>query len=445
MSRRALLAVALLVLAGAARSAPDPPAPDPIRDEAKRRSDALVQAGFNMTRGFSLGGPGESVLRMTLHVPPHEGEHVISVWWETPEGEISMKLVSADGAGRASLAGRRADATLSVDLAPGSYTLEIDRSHGRGGAALLGFKGPLVMPCQAKGVRVEEIPADPSKNFSWPYLLALPAQAKGGGPVLVVPNNTGFSSEDIVLLRASAACEVARQAPLASRLGVPLLVPMFPRPTATGEDDNLYLHALSRAALETKVPAFRRVDLQLLAMLDDARARLKARGIETRDRALLWGFSASGSFVARFALLHPSRVLAAASGAPGGWPIAPAAEADGAALPYPVGIADVKSLAGEAVDLKAAKPVAFLFFLGEKDGNDSVPFRDSFSKADETLVFGLFGKTPVSRWKKAEELYRSAGMNARFALYPGVGHEVTKEMDEDVAKFFEGALAAPPN
>ena len=87
---------------------------------------------------------------------------------------------------------------------------------------------------------------------------------------------------------------------------------------------------------------------------------------------------------------------------------------------------------------------AWFFFLGDKDANDAVVYRDSFSKADEELVFRLFGPTPVTRWKKAESLYAKAGLDARFVLYSGAGHEVTREMDADVAKFFEERLAGCP-
>lgn len=436
--------VFFLALPGAGRAAPDTPAapgvhqPDAIRAEAKRRHDALVAQGFNFTNGISLGTSGEGILRVVVLVPPSEGEHHFVFWAATPEGEIAFRFVGADGGLRAAWAGRRGETDFAVSLPPGRYSVEIDRSRAKGGEALLGFKGPIVRRCPADA-RAEEVAADAGKGFAWPYLLRIPKDVRSRA-VLVAPNNTGFTSDDVELLRASASCEVQRQSALADRLGAPLLVPLFPRPPAKGEDDSLYLHALTRAALETKTPAYRRVDLQLVAMLDDARARLRTRGAETRENALLWGFSASGSFVSRFALLHPTRVLAVASGSPGGWPIAPAAESGGATLPYPVGIADVKALTGETVEVAAARSVAFLFFLGEKDANDSVPFRDSFSKSDETLVFRLFGPTPISRWKAAERLYGAAGLNARFALYPGAAHEMTKEMDEDVARFFEGVL-----
>jgi hypothetical protein len=97
---------------------------------------------------------------------------------------------------------------------------------------------------------------------------------------------------------------------------------------------------------------------------------------------------------------------------------------------------------GEPVDARALRSVSWLFLLGDKDANDAVIFRDSFSRPDEQLVFRLFGPTPVVRWKKAESLYAKGGLDARFVLYPGVAHEVTREMDADVAKFFEERLAA---
>ena len=150
------------------------------------------------------------------------------------------------------------------------------------------------------------------------------------------------------MIRAASSCEVRRQAALAERLGTPLLVPLFPRPKAAGEGDNLYLHALTRAALTAEAPALKRVDLQLLAMADDARKLLAAKGVPVDAKLLLRGFSASGSFVNRFAVLHPERVLAVACGSPGGWPLAPAAKAGGETLPYPVGIADVRGADGKA-------------------------------------------------------------------------------------------------
>jgi len=122
-----------------------------------------------------------------------------------------------------------------------------------------------------------------------------------------------------------------------------------------------------------------------------------------------------------------------------GWPIAPVSADDGEKLPYPVGIADEEELTGRPFDLAHVRQVPFFFYLGDQDENDSVTYRDSFSKADEELIFRRFGKTPASRWKDAERLYAKAGLQAHFALYPGAAHSVTPEMAKDIATFFETA------
>jgi dienelactone hydrolase len=440
----ASLALALLTAAGAAAppeatpKAEAAPAESPLRAEARRRNDALVKEGFNTTRG--LGVKGESLsLRTALLVPPHgDEEHVLRLWAEAAKGEVSYRLLGPGGEVLLSLQGRSVESTLVRALPSGTYTLDFSATTPEGGRGVLGVKGPVMGLCKPDPARLAERAAQPAQGFHWPYLLFLP---KGPATsVLVAPNNSGFGSDDLALLRASALCEVDRQAGLAERLGAALLVPLFPRPPVAGEEENLYLHALVRAALTTSQRPLARVDLQLGAMLDDARARLAREGQKVPARALFWGFSASGSFVNRYALLHPERVLAVASGSPGGWPIAPVEEDGGEPLPYPVGVKDLKALTGQPFDLAALRQVSHFFFLGGDDLNDAVPYRDSFSKADEELVFRRFGKTPVGRWGAAERLYREQKLDARFKLYPGVAHQVTPEMEADIEAFFAEAL-----
>ncbi len=172
-------------------------------------------------------------------------------------------------------------------------------------------------------------------------------------------------------------------------------------------------------------------------------ARLASKDVSMDARMMLWGFSASGSFVGRFGFLHPDKVLAVASGSPGGLPILPSAQHEGARLTYPVGIADLKSLTGQAVQLERVKKVPFLIYMGDKDENDSVVHRDSFSAADEKLVTRHFGASPKQRWSKVQALYAGQGLDARFVLYPGVAHSVTPAMHEDIAVFFEQHIAKP--
>ena len=222
---------------------------------------------------------------------------------------------------------------------------------------------------------------------------------------------------------------------LVAGLKVAVLMPIFPRPES---DWKIYTHGLDRDALTTHNPEYRRFDLQLLAMVDDARALL-AREYQLRfeRQVLLNGFSAQAMFANRFTFLHPERVKAAALGAPGGWPIAPVAAYHDKSLRYPIGVADVRQITGKDVNMRELRRVPLLIFMGDRNDNDAVPYGDAYENEDRALIFPLFGLTPIERWEAAKAFYAAAGMNAEFKLYPGVGHTVTTEMREDVRAFLQ--------
>jgi len=102
-----------------------------------------------------------------------------------------------------------------------------------------------------------------------------------------------------------------------------------------------------------------------------------------------------------------------------------------------VGIADLPELTDEALDLETYLAIPHLFMLGSEDKNDSVPYDDGYDDVDEELVMELFGGTPVGRWEVAREIYTAAGANATFTMYDGVGHDFTREMEEDVVRFLQ--------
>lgn len=408
---------------------------DPLRLEARKRHQGMGQEGYNLTYGFSWG-PKEASKTITfeLLIRNTSEDHLIKFWLATQSGEAEARLIDRESKSIFSWSGSKGEVTLSRKIPAGKYIFEIDPSRSQGGVAEFGVKGALIVGCALDPVRAMECPPFPSKGFHSPYILLMPKVTRHP-VVLVVPNNTGYATTDPEVIRASATCELQRRSSLAESLGCPLLIPLFPRP-GKGEE-NLYLHALSREALLNATNEWKRVDLQLLAMIKDAQTRLQAGGMTISEKVLLFGFSASGSFVSRFAMLHPEGVLAVACVSPGGWPIAPLAEFDGEKLSYPVGIADLEQLSGSKVDWKAIKAVPWFFALGDRDTNDSVPSRDSFSKEDEKIIFHQFGATLIPRWKMAEALYSSQRLEARFKLYPGVAHIVSPEMESDIALFFE--------
>ncbi|MEM7480806.1 MAG: hypothetical protein AAF481_06505 [Acidobacteriota bacterium] len=303
----------------------------------------------------------------------------------------------------------------------------------------------LAVPCAVMGpyvLRVQRFEAEPELGYHAPFFVyASPGSrraAEAGEPVtmLVQPNNSGIPSDDAEVHSKDAWWTAFGRHGLADELEVVLLVPAFVRPW---EDWQIYTHALDRDVLTTERRDLARVDLQLLAMVEQARKSLAAEGIRVEERFLLQGYSASGMFANRFAVLHPRRVKAVAAGSPGGWPIAPLARWQDESLPYPIGIADLEELTGAPFDTEAYAEVPQLLVMGSLDDNDSVDFRDGWDEEPAATVDRLFGATPLDRWDDAEKVYRQAGAQARFLLVDGVDHD-RRALQEHSTRFFAEIL-----
>lgn len=287
---------------------------------------------------------------------------------------------------------------------------------------------------------VQKFEANPDKGFAYPFYLFIPPELreekaqKQTHTILVIPNNTGKINDDLAVHEENVKSKMIQIAFIMSKLKTPVLMPVFPRPAT---DWKIYTHALDRDSMLTDKKEYKRFDLQLAAMIDHARTELEAEKIKTEKRVLLNGFSASGMFVNRFVFLHPERVKAAAIGSPGGWAIAPVAVFKEKPLPYPVGTSDFKAVSGKNFDLKSVQKVPMFIFLGDKDENDSVVYRDGYEETDEKLIFELFGKTPVARWEISKQLYEEQKLKAEFKLYPNTEHKVSNEIVGDILAFLE--------
>lgn len=288
-------------------------------------------------------------------------------------------------------------------------------------------------------LRLTKVSPTEDSAFQWPYYLYTPAKARHDARndktihILVIPNNTGTTHDDPDVHERKVLVDMFFvEKRMLDDLGFIVLTPAFPRPESNWQ---IYTHALDRDAIETDIQELHRLDLRLLAMIDNAIYHLSNEGWQIDNRVLMWGFSASGMFVNRFVVLHPDRVQAAVIGSPGGWPIAPTETWDGKCLRYPIGLCDFEELTGRAFDLETYKTVPQLFFIGDQDDNDSVPGNDSYEDEDRALIFDLFGKTPVERWSIAEDIYQSIGANAEFRVYPDVGHELGPA-PTDASNFF---------
>jgi len=284
---------------------------------------------------------------------------------------------------------------------------------------------------------VVKIEAKPEKGFYSCYLLVLPDSVKDkdkAKTVFVIPNNSGKIADNIEVQEKDAFMTAGQMRTIVNMLQTPALIPVFPR---TESDWQIYTHALDRDVMTTNKKELRRTDLQLIAMLNDAKEILDNKGIKTGKKIFMMGFSASGMFTNRFAMLHPELIKAAAIGSPGGMPMVPVNSYNGVSLRYPIGTADLKEITSAPLKLELLYNLPLYFYLGNEDNNDSVVYRDSFEQEDEDLIMANFGKTLQERWNICKKLYADAGLkNSRFVSYPGAGHQITEEMKKDLIQFF---------
>jgi hypothetical protein len=162
-----------------------------------------------------------------------------------------------------------------------------------------------IAACTVTEPRLIRVEANPDEGFSWPYYLYIPGSLrKENLHLLVMPTNTGIVSDDHTVHDQWARDWISGTSWLARDLRIPYLVPAFPRP-ATPErevrarNDTWVVnvidpHYLNRESLPTDIAGLKRVDLQLVAMIDDAIEKLAAQGLKVERDVLHGGFLFAG-------------------------------------------------------------------------------------------------------------------------------------------------------
>ncbi len=307
-----------------------------------------------------------------------------------------------------------------------------------------------------------KINARSDEGFKWNYYLYIPNNIFSSNLkyMLVEPNNTGTFTDNMDR-HENAAKKIASRNPIAQKLGIPVLVPAFPRPkTIKGisEDGWLYYtQALDSKTLKIEKGLYKRLDKQLIAMIEHAKTLLKDKEIEVKEKVFMFGFSASGTFTNRFAVLHPKYLQAVATGGLNGLPILPIKSKDNKKLYYPVGVYDIKEITGEEFDDKAYQKIPQYIFMGEEDTNDTLPFPAPFSKQQKEIIKDVYNTKPipideqekkteaeivVDRFNIAKEIYIKEDIPAQFVIYNDVGHKLTNYMIDDIVNFFENTASS---
>ncbi|ELY90208.1 hypothetical protein C483_11888 [Natrialba hulunbeirensis JCM 10989] len=329
-----------------------------------------------------------------------------------------------------------------IDIAVSIYDHETGQGIARE-VATVSFEDTVDV---VSGVEERFVEADPSAGFNYPYYLYAPDRVSDdeATPVLVEPNNTGTTADELEEHRevAQRHIEGGTSRRVSEEVGTPLVIPVFPRPVQEPVDWSHYIHALDRETMSIESGDLERVDLQLLAMVEHARGQLESEGYDTDDGVMLNGFSASGNFVERFAMLHPEEVVSVTAGGLNGMVTLPHEEYDGHELPFHVGIADVEELTGEPVDLDAVDEVNHFLYMGAQDDNDTIPYDDAWTKDElRQTALDVYGDDMITeRFPTCQAAFEEAGVDAQFKIYENAGHS-PREAEADIVEFHQKSLA----
>lgn len=264
-----------------------------------------------------------------------------------------------------------------------------------------------------KGDTLVKVPPNSAKGFNFAYYLYVPVELpKESQSVLYVePNNTGTQNDDLEVHDKAARkfIESSYSHRIAKRLKSPMLVPVFPRLSSRWQE---YTHYLNRRTIKISEGSLRRIDLQLMAMIEDARYHLSKSGITIGPKVFMNGFSSSAGFTLRFTALHPELIQANSAGGVNALPILPLKKWKGRTLRYPIGVGDFKELIGEEFNSKIFLRVPQKIYMGALDTNDTVSFRDSWDADEAEFIQQNFGeKMQPDRWEKILQIYKTTGAN----------------------------------
>lgn len=285
----------------------------------------------------------------------------------------------------------------------------------------------------------------PEKGFNFPYYLYVPENCANTDTLvhlIIEPNNSGFVDDDLAphseKARRIATKDFYIGNFIARRLHYPLLVPVFPRSESNWQ---VYTHALDRDAMTLKGTAEERIDHQLIKMAKDAQGKLMEMGIKSGEQYILTGFSASGTFVNRFTLLHPQLVLAVAAGGLNGVLMLPYTEKKGFSLKYPVGVGDYAEFSDSPFQLNTFCDIPQFYFMGALDTNDAVPYRDAYDDDEREMIYAILGREmQPERWETSQRLYQNICSGTIFKTYENKGHEHPETIKNEISDFIKNVI-----
>lgn len=270
----------------------------------------------------------------------------------------------------------------------------------------------------------------PQENSSYhiPYILVTSNQMKEKTTLAVEVNNLESDNQEELL--KNGLFTAYRLTKNLVEFDNPVLIPILP----SVKNGIPYYQQLSKECFSVPQESpYYRIDLQVCNIIDDAKQKLSNQ-TTIDDKIFLNGYSSSGVFAQRFALLHPERVdTACIGGASGSIPI-PLEN-----IGYPIGIEDYEKITGHPFDREAYEQVKFRYYVGsledtrktserfDENGNpapmhDMSYFRRSIPTEVGVKQREIFGKNLIERSEREIAIMKEMGIDITQKVMEGRTH-----------------------
>lgn len=277
--------------------------------------------------------------------------------------------------------------------------------------------------------KIKFLASDMERGINIPSILAIPLTKNINNQLVVESNNLESGSLEEILEQGGQTG--IRLAQLTNNLPSPIVVPLIP-----SYKDSPYFQQLSEECFSiSSSDRNYRIDEQVVSIINKAKSILETeRGVAAKDRIFLNGYSSSGVFAQRFALLHPEIVeTACIGGASGSIPI-PTEK-----LAYPIGLADYEALTGKKFDLESYSKIKFRYYVGEletqnktnsrvdENGNPAPMHDMSYFDRSVPREVGkqqrkILGTEMFTRVEKTIQILQSLGIDIQHKIFLGRAH-----------------------
>ena len=301
--------------------------------------------------------------------------------------------------------------------------------------------------------KIKLLAKNKESEINIPSILIIPLSKNVNNQIVLEANNLESESlQDILkqgMQTAIHLVEVTKEKP------APIVIPLIP-----SYKDKPYFQQLSKECFDIFDDNENyRIDEQIVRIIQKCRKTINEEtGIKVNDKIFLNGYSSSGVFAQRFALLHPEIVdTVCIGGASGSMPL-PIGN-----LSYPIGVSDYEQLTGKKFDFESYVNIDFRYYVGEletqnksetrfdENGNkaamhDMSYFYKSVPKEVGQKQRDLLGRDLFIRANNTVGVLRNMGINIEHKTIPGRSHSningvgVNELGDEFIARVYRETI-----